>query len=154
MQQCWYNFWKYALTAKNCSEKPHPAISVDLKFPISKLARRKMKVNEVSCQQRLKCCSPTSGHRESLRGIWFGDSCFYRRPVQKPGRCLSKPSNRPLMGVSLRTSSVSLGTHLMLELLLNSKYEIQYKTFNLMNDEGTNKTKIIAFFLSNRLYKQ
>ncbi len=42
----------------------------------------------------------------------------------------------------------------MLELLLYSKYEMQYKTFNLINDEGTNKTKIIAFFSVIRLYKQ
>ena len=77
---------------KNCSEEPHPAISADLKFPICKLARRRMKVNEVSCQQRLECCSQTSGHSESLRCIQFGNSSF-QRPGPPAGSDLSKPSN-------------------------------------------------------------
>lgn len=52
-------------------------ISVDLKFPISELAWMRMKVNEVSCQQRLECCSSTSGQHESLCCIQSAIFCLH-----------------------------------------------------------------------------
>lgn len=66
---------------QNCSEKPHPTISADLKFSNSKLAWRRMKVNEASCQQSLECCSLTSGHPESLQSTPHSAWC----PGHQPG---------------------------------------------------------------------
>lgn len=86
MQPCWYDIWKYALIAKEGKKRRRKRklqranhiqqSSVDLKmFQSQKPARRRMKVNEVSRQQRLEALQP------DLRAQWVTALCSARRVV-------------------------------------------------------------------------
>lgn len=116
------------------------------RFKISNLqtGSTRMKVNEVSRQQRLKSCGQTSGHSESLRCSQCGDFFFFfsKGLGHQPGRIYQKPSNWPTHGPDANKFGLN-EVHLM---LLYSSFEMQHKTFTLISDEGTNKRNFLAFF--------
>lgn len=111
------------INSRNCSEKPHPAIRTDLNFPISKLAWRRMNVNEVSCQQDMGAAAkPLDNGSHSATNIQF---LFNKGSGHKPKR-----SNRTLKDADSRTRCK----------------QTQFHWTCIFYPAVTNKTTIKAFF--------